>query len=222
LTIAASSRPAIHWDSTILETVAPTGAMKTWTLHVGDSFPDVPSTDPFYPAIETIFHRGVTGGCGGGAYCPTGPALRKQMAVFLLKAREGAGYAPPAATGIFADVPAADPFAPWIEELYNRGITGGCLAAPLSYCPDNTVLRKQMAVFLLKTLEGSTYTPPACADHFDDVECPSPFADWIEELFNRGITGGCGGDNFCPDAPNTRGQMAVFLTKTFGLVLYGP
>ncbi len=32
-----------------------------------------------------------------------------------------------------------------------------------------------------------------------------------------GITGGCGGGNYCPSDPNTRGQMAVFLVKTFGL-----
>ncbi|MFY9550166.1 MAG: hypothetical protein WAU32_03370 [Thermoanaerobaculia bacterium] len=36
------------------------------------------------------------------------------------------------------------------------------------------------------------------------------------------ITGGCGGVNCCPGNPNTRGQMAVFLVKTFGLVLYKP
>jgi hypothetical protein len=42
------------------------------------------------------------------------------------------------------------------------------------------------------------------------------------ELFNEGITGGCGGGNYCPGSPNTRGQMAVFLVKTFGLQLYGP
>jgi hypothetical protein len=80
-----------------------------------------------------------------------------------------------------------------------------------------------MAVFLLKTLEGSAYDPPECEGAFDDVECGvNPFADWIEELADREITGGCGGNNFCPTNPNTRGQMAVFLTKTFGLVLYGP
>ena len=54
------------------------------------------------------------------------------------------------------------------------------------------------------------------------MTCPSQFADWIEELATEGITGGCGGGNYCPDAPNTRGQMAVFLVKTFGLELYGP
>ena len=50
----------------------------------------------------------------------------------------------------------------------------------------------------------------------------SAFAPWIEDLYNRGIAGGCGGGRFCPKNPNTRAQMATFLTKTFGLQLYGP
>ncbi len=28
--------------------------------------------------------------------------------------------------------------------------------------------------------------------------------------------------DYCPDNPNNRGQMAVFLAKTFGLLLHGP
>ena len=214
-------RPAAHWDAVASELLS-NGETKTWTLHIGDSFGDVPDSHLFYAFIETIFHNGVTGGCGGTSYCPGNGALRKQMAVFLLKSRFGAAYVPPAAAGLFGDVPQADPFAPWIEDLYNRGITGGCSVSPLNYCPDNTVLRQQMAVFLLKTLEGASYEPPECDGVFDDVPCPSTFADWIEELADREITGGCGGDNFCPTNPNTRGQMAVFLTKTFGLILYGP
>ena len=43
---------------------------KTWTLHVGNSFSDVAASEPFYPFIENLFHNGVTGGCGGDAYCP--------------------------------------------------------------------------------------------------------------------------------------------------------
>ena len=38
----------------------------------------------------------------------------------------------------------------------------------------------------------------------------------------RGIVSGCGGGNYCPAAPVTRQEMAVFLTVTFGLTLYGP
>jgi hypothetical protein len=47
------------------------------------------------------------------------------------------------------------------------------------------------------------------------VPCPSQFAAWVEQLAAELITGGCGGDTYCPLNPNTRGQMAVFLTKTF-------
>ena len=57
---------------------------------------------------------------------------------------------PPAAAGIFGDVPAGDSFAPWVEQLYAEGVTGGCQAAPLLYCPFNANTRGQMAVFLVK------------------------------------------------------------------------
>jgi S-layer homology domain len=52
---------------------------------------------------------------------------------------------------------------------------------------------------------------------FGDVPTDHPFFQFIEALATSGITGGCGGGNFCPDAPLTRGQMAVFLAKGLGL-----
>jgi hypothetical protein len=42
-------------------------------------------------------------------------------------------------------------------------------------------------------------------------------AAWIEQLAAEGITAGCGNGNYCPEAPVTRDQMAVFLVRTFGL-----
>jgi hypothetical protein len=56
-----------------------------------------------------------------------------------------------------------------------------------------------------------------CAGIFLDVPCPSQFANWIEELANEHITGGCTADTYCPADPAARGQMAVFITKTFNL-----
>ena len=75
------------------------------------------------------------------------------MAVFLLKTSQGSSYAPPPATGIFADVPVGSFGADFIEDLYHRSITGGCQASPLLYCPANAVLRQQMATFLVRTFE---------------------------------------------------------------------
>jgi len=76
-----------------------------------------------------------------------------------------------------------------------------------------------MAVFLLKAEHGSGYVPPQCAGLFDDVPCPSPFADWIEQLSAEGITGGCSANPslYCPANPTTRGQAAALLTRTFAL-----
>ena len=58
--------------------------------------------------------------------------------------------------------------------------------------------------------------PPLFAD-FNDVPTSSPQFRFIEALYNAGITAGCGGGNYCPDSPLTRGQMAVFLAKALGL-----
>ena len=113
----------------------------------GTVFTDVPVGAFAAPFIEQLARDGVTGGCGGGAYCPQSPVTRAQMAVFLLRGKHGSAYNPPPATGTrFADVPANAFAAAWIEELAAEGITSGCDAT--HYCPDNTTTRAQMAVFL--------------------------------------------------------------------------
>ena len=219
----AATRPMIHWDSTVVETMTPTGAAKTWTLHVGNSFAEVPPSNPFFRFIEMLLHRGVTGGCTATNYCPSSSTTREQMAVFVILSKEPPGYVPPACVAgaeIFNDVPASSPFCRWIEELSRRGVVSGCGNG--AYCPSNPVTREQMAVFVLRTLDP-TLNPPACAppNLYGDVPESSPFCRWIEELTNRGVVTGCGGGNYCPSAAVTREQMGVFLAVTFGLTLYG-
>ena len=114
---------------------------------------------------------------------------------------------------MFADVFADYWAAPFIERLYNAGVTSGCSANPLKYCPTTTVTRDQMAVFLLKGKHGSSYVPPAGTGVFQDVPTNYWAVAWIEQLAAEGITAGCGGGNYCPTTPVTRDQMAVFLLK---------
>jgi hypothetical protein len=52
---------------------------------------------------------------------------------------------------------------------------------------------------------------------FNDVPTDHPQFQFVEALVASGITAGCGGGNYCPDANLTRGQMAVFLAKALGL-----
>jgi hypothetical protein len=221
VTVTAATRPATHWDAVLTETLSPFGTLKEWTIHVGASFTDVPTTNAFYRFVETILHNGVTGGCTTTAYCPNAATTREQMAVFVLLAREGAGYTPPActATPMFADVPNTSPFCPYIEELARRGVVTGCDAA--NYCPTAATTREQMAVFVLRALDP-TLNPPACTvPAYNDVPPSSPFCRWIEEVTRRAIVTGCGNGSYCPTLVVTRETMSVFLTETFGLVLYG-
>jgi hypothetical protein len=59
----------------------------------------------------------------------------------------------------------------------------------------------------------------------------SPFADvpegafadtFINSIFYSGVTAGCGGGNYCPDAPVTRAQMAVFIETSLGTTTAPP
>jgi hypothetical protein len=89
------------------------------------------------------------------------------------------------------------------------------------------------SLFVAPALTGSAlgFTPPfsvvdtlpvspaPSTATFNDVPTTHPFFQFIEALYNSGITGGCSAAPplYCPDNPVTRGQMAVFLAKALGL-----
>ena len=212
LTATMPGRPAGSLNNVTVSN--PSGIAGTLLNGWVADFLDVTSAQQFYFYITRLVANQITVGCGGGNYCPLSNVTRQQMAVFLLKSRNGLCYVPPPCSGVFPDVPCSSNFSPWIEALAAAGITGGCGSG--NYCPLADVTRQQMAVFLLKSKHGSTYVPPACTGDFADVPCPgNPFADWIEQLSAEGITGGCGGGNYCPALPVRRDQMAAFVYNTF-------
>lgn len=188
---------------------------------VGPTFVDVPATHPYFAWIETLVSSGLTTGCSTSPpqFCPDGGTSRREMAVFLLRGLHGAGYRPPAATGIFTDLDPTDPLAAWVEQLAREGITGGCSSSPRQYCPDTMVTRAEMAMLLLKAKYGPGYVPPAPTGMFTDVPGTHPFAPWVEQLARDGMIGGCSSSRaqYCPDTAVTRGQMALVLVLTFNL-----
>jgi hypothetical protein len=117
----------------------------------GTGFGDVPPSYWSAAFIKQLAAERITTGCGTGNYCPGQPVTRAQMAVFLLRAKHGAGYVPPAVgagTG-FGDVPSGYWAAAWIKQLVAEGITSGCGGS--NYCPEQPVTRAQMAVLLVRT-----------------------------------------------------------------------
>ncbi|MEO8356269.1 MAG: S-layer homology domain-containing protein, partial [Chloroflexota bacterium] len=190
------------------------------------SFVDVPSTHMFWKYIEAFYQSGITTGCSQSPkmYCPLATVTRGEMAVFVERAM--GNFAPtPNPTGMFTDLPypGLEFFTPFIEEFYNDGITAGCAVNPLRYCPQNYVTRGEMAVFIERALGNFTPTPNPTG-MFADVPYagqPASFQAFIEEFYNDGITTGCAVNplKYCPQNYVTRGEMAVFIVRAFGIPL---
>ena len=110
------------------DVVATTPDGTTGTLIKGwvADFLDVPDAQIFHDFVVTLVSNGITVGVGGGNYGVAQGTKRQQMAVFLLKAKNGLCYVPPPCSGVFPDVPCTLTFAPWIEALAAAGITTGC------------------------------------------------------------------------------------------------
>ena len=194
---------------------------ETYTINKDAIFLDVQNAYWAGDYIERLYAAGITGGCGTNPlrYCPEGTVTRAQMSVFLERGMHGSSYSPPAvgsSTG-FGDVQITHWAAKWIKQLAIDGITAGCGGG--RYCPESSVTRAQMAVFLLRAKHGASYRPPAVGSStgFGDVQPTHWAAAWIKQLVAEGITAGCGNGNYCPESPVTRAQMAVFLVKTFNL-----
>ncbi len=158
-----ATRPASHWDTTFTEGLS-TGDTKIWTLHIGRSFTDVPTSQIFYKKIETIFHAGITTGCSPTLYCPSQNVSRSQMAIFLAKAIAGSAAAIPVSgvvgstpyncvaggSSAFTDVLPTDSFCRHVHYIAVQNVTLGC--GPSMYCPNDVVTRLQMASFVAKAM----------------------------------------------------------------------
>ena len=185
------------------------------------TFADVPVAHIFHRYIEGFYNAGITAGCSDSPkmYCPDNSVTRGEMAVFIERAM--GNFSPtPSPSGMFTDISGGDPFKPFIEELYNAGITSGCSTSPLRYCPSLPITRAQMAVFIERTL-GNFSPTPSPTGMFSDLSPSDPFTPFVEQLYNDGITSGCaaGPLQYCPGAFVTRGEMAVFLDRAFGIPL---
>ena len=218
----ATATVPILFPGTLNDVVVTNPDTSSGTLKNGwlADFLDVPQSDPFHPYVEKAFRNHVAAGYGSGLFGRNDPVTRAQMAVFVIKGGVGPGMVPAACPSLFVDVACPSLFADWILEMAAKQISQGCQQSPPAYCPDAHVTRAQMAVFILKALHGGSYTPPACTGIFEDVACPGAFAaDWIEDLYNSGVTGGCSTAPllYCPDGPVSRGQMAVLIVRAFGL-----
>lgn len=198
----------IHSDGAVLGTVIPAG-WNAWGENIGwHSNPDLPVCTTIHDSfmaspnhrdnlLNPTFRFAATGtfiDAGGGAWTTH---------VFFANT----GYTP-GFEGTFADDDGSN-FEADIEKIAAAGITSGCGGD--NFCPNAIVTRGQMAAFLSRAL----HLPPGPAAGF--LDAGGTFAADIDSIVLAGITQGCELSRYCPNAPLTRAQMAVFLVRAFNI-----
>ena len=169
----------------------------SWNNYFGDL-----GTTSFRTEIEYLAHAGITIGCGTANYCPTASVTREQMAIFLDRAL-GLPDAP--LTTQFTDIAGRTLEARQaISNLVAAEITNGC--AVDKFCPTATTTRGQMSKFVAIGYE----LPAAVGNHFTDDN--GNFSEpYNNQIFEAGISTGCGGGKFCHLSVMTRETMASWL-----------
>ena len=150
----------------------------------------------------------------GYTSCENHPFPRWAMAVWLVRIVDGPGPRPPEVpTTRFVDVD--EHLAPYVERLFELGITKGCGVDPARYCPEDRVTRAQMASFLvrafnIKAADSGPFTDIGASGHADDINA----------LVASGVAGGCRTnlpELFCPHTSPTVVQMRDIMQRVIEL-----
>ena len=182
-----------------------------------------PGRDPYENYIYGAAGANIMHGCSFYNFCPHSAVTRADMAGYIWRAAHGPFTPPPVYTGIFLDVFFGDYNADYIQGVWDDGITAGCNASPLLYCPNFFINRGQMAVFIEKDLRGPAYVPPPCTGSSgtsparrlrttrtatSSSSCTTTGSRWAASRAPP---------LFCPNVPIPNEQMAVFIVKAFEL-----
>lgn len=160
--------------------------------------------------IEAIAAASITLGCNPPAndeFCPSETVTRGEMAAFLSRAMQ---------LSVRAENPFTDDdgsgFEAAIEKMAAAEITLGCNPpANDQFCPNRAVTRGEMAAFLARAYGYEDRLVDVFVDDDDSM-----FEAQIERLAAAGVTRGCNppeNDQFCPNDPVRRDEMASFLAR---------
>ena len=185
-------------------------------LPPGGTFIDDDLT-PHEGNIEALVASGVVNGCSvdPALYCPLMLVTRAETAALLVRSTGGLDDSIPY-RGTFTDVPEDAWFAKAVEQAADLGIMSGTDDG--RFLPNEPVTRSEMAVSLVRALEGESELLEALGV-FADVPLTADYAAHVERVWDLGISRGCSTDplSFCPFELTTRGEMASFLARGLGL-----
>ncbi len=124
-----------------------------WTIQApeGIELTDVGADEWFRPFAEWVVSVGAFT-APNGVFDPGGVVTRADMAIMMIGAFPHLD-AVPTETSRFGDAEGLSPETlAALEGMYQTGVTRGCSAEPLNYCPNQPVTRAQMASFFVRAV----------------------------------------------------------------------
>ena len=144
--------------------------------------------------------------------CDTTPIGQLTSALYRM---DSAGFTPLASVSTGTNqMPGCSRFA---EDVTQGPNTVDNYAYQYLFLSNHTGMPGTTSIGAVRVFYQLQVSPAPAVATFNDVPTSDPGFQYIEALVASGITAGCGGGNFCPDATLTRRQMAVFLAKALGL-----
>lgn len=177
-------------------------------------FLDVPKGNPHFGSVRALVERGIAWPCHdtGHTFCLEEGLSRADAAVYLHRAKYGAWADPKAAkNSSFRDVPAEMRQRGALEALLANGALLAC--GKNKACPERKISRAEFLRALLVLRGDKPLNEGTLA--FYDVPAGGPAAGWVLKGQALGLTPPCGEkeDQFCPDDPLLRGDLADLLHR---------
>ena len=136
--------------------------------------------------------------------------------------QDDGGGDPDTDEGGFSDLGDAGIHEADVRALASEGVLAGTGCGNGRLCPDDAIPRWEIAVWLVRVLDGDD--PEPGKSRFDDIDDQAWWAPHVERLADLEITKGCSTDplSFCPHKPVKRSQMASFLVRAYNLAPAAP
>lgn len=146
-------------------------AMKVALPSDVNAFPDLVAGAYYTAPVNRLSELGVVAGYPDGTFRPDATVSRAEMAALLVRAThlglESSGVT-------FVDVAEDAWFAPFVETLRNAGITTGCTTD--RFCPDSTVTREQLALFVVRAFNLAMPVVPVRVSPLNGLAAPDGFS----------------------------------------------
>lgn len=169
---------------------------------------DVPRTDPLYEPVDILYRLDAIAPCAywPRRFCPGQKVSRLEAAVLLWKSLHPGVEHRAVGSEYFADVGTEQ--GQMLDELWLKGYLNSCGAYPLTYCPQSTTTRLDLAMMALRLAHGANYVPPRPAP----VAGANTWGDWwLAAAEGEGLLSACDPhlSTPCVERPVTRADWAA-------------